>query len=393
MTRGKIFLTALVVIITLLGSVVVFYRFARADDVAGMIERCRAEGYKAQQCLNDLVVQIGKEKGLDAGFDALQSVYFVDSDFASSCHGTTHELGSQAYDSFERGIPPRLSEKMSYCGFGFFHGFIEIFLQTGRPLAEARKFCDDARNELGDSIAGVSAGCYHGIGHGVVDGTDPATWGNDALYIKGGLELCARLGADEESTERCASGVFNALANVYDNDKYALRLDADDPYRICRSQTEEWSIDACYDQMNGLVNRLYPTFTDALLLAAQTSEPSHRETAIRAVASHRAQDALSGSRPLADYLHDCSVLALKWRIPCVNAFAVGLVEFGKPQQEFIAATDACEAAAMHVSECLSGVVGAVKDRLDPQVRAASCEYIARHVSQREGEVCVSTMAL
>lgn len=366
---------------------------ARFSNLNTAIEECRSEGYRAQQCLNDLVVRVGKERGLDAGFDALQSVYLADSEFAASCHGTTHELGSQAYDEFEKGTMPRLSDKMSYCGFGFFHGFIEIFLQTGRPLSEARKFCDDAKNEIGSTIAGVSAGCYHGIGHGVVDGTDPATWGDELEFIEKGLDLCAKLGADEEAIERCASGVFNGLANVYDNPKYDLKLDADDPYRVCRSQSTEWAIDACYDQMNGIVNRLYPVFSVALSIAQNRSELSHRETAIRAVSSHRAQEALSDTRGLEEFIRDCGVLDAQWRITCVQAFAVGLIEFGKPKQEYIAATDACVAADFRVSECLEGIAGAVKERLEPRLHQVTCDYIAQKAGSREGERCTVAITI
>lgn len=378
---------ALVLLVICGGSVFAFVLSGRFNNLDSAIEECKGEGYAAQQCLNDLVVRIGKEEGLDAGFDALQSVYLADSEFAASCHGTTHELGSQAYDAFEKGEMPRLSDKMSYCGFGFFHGFIEVFLQTGRPLSEARTFCDNAKNEIGSTIAGVSAGCYHGIGHGVVDGTDPATWGDELVFIEKGLELCSKLGADDEAIERCASGVFNGLANVYDNPKYDLKLDADDPYRVCRSQSAEWAIDACYDQMNGIVNRLYPVFADALSIAQSRSELSHRATAVRAVASHRAQEALSDTRGLEEFIRDCRVLDARWRITCVQAFAVGLVEFGKPKQEYIAATDACVAADFQVSECLEGVTGAVRERLEPQLHQTACEYIGHKAGGREEERC------
>lgn len=394
MRRTFFHISAAVVLLLICGGSVLAFSYSRGfNTLDSAIEECKGEGYVAQQCLNDLVVRIGKEEGLDAGFDALQSVYLADSEFAASCHGATHELGSQAYDAFEKGEMPHLSDKMSYCGFGFFHGFIEIFLQTGRPLSEARKFCDDAKNEIGSTIAGVSAGCYHGIGHGVVDGTDPATWGDELVFIEGGLNLCSRLGADEEAIERCASGVFNGLANVYDNPKYDLKLDADDPYRVCRSQTKEWAIDACYDQMNGIVNRLYPTFLDALSIAERRSEESHRATAIRAVASHRAQEALSDTRGLEEFIRDCGALDAEWRITCVQAFAVGLIEFGKPKQEYIAATDACIAAEFRVSECLEGIAGAVKERLEPRLHQVTCDYIAQKAGSREGERCTVAITI
>jgi len=110
-TRPWIVAGVFVVAAILIGCSVVFSYSASALDISQSIKECQEEGHRAQQCLNDLVVHIGKEKGLDAGFDALQSVYLADSDFAASCHGTTHELGSQAYDEFEKGKAPLLSDK------------------------------------------------------------------------------------------------------------------------------------------------------------------------------------------------------------------------------------------------------------------------------------------
>lgn len=391
--RNKALIAGSVIVTTICGSIMLFLRFVRADNIDSLIDQCRNEGYKAQQCLNDLVVRIAKEKGLDAGFDALQSVYFADSEFASSCHGATHELGSLAFDVYERGSELKLNDKTSYCGFGFFHGFIEILLQSGGNLAEARTFCEETVSSLSGSLAGVASSCYHGIGHGFIDGTDPEAWGNELKFIQRGLMLCEDLTADPEYRERCASGVFNALAIEYDNPKYALRPNPRDPYRACRAQTNEWAKDACYDQMNGYISRSYPVFSEALKIAEDSSERSFRATAIGAVAGYRPQMSLAGTRDVGEDVRDCMGLEREWRSVCAKSYAVGLIEFGKPKQEYIIATDACITVRDLASPCLEGVADATRLRLDPSLHPIVCAYIQDRAGDTQGGLCRTTMGI
>jgi len=365
---------------------------ASAEPLKEAVADCEKQGPKTQQCLNDLVISTGEEKGLEAGFDALAAVYVANQEFAGTCHGTTHELGIQAFNVFEKGGTLSLNDKTSYCGFGFFHGFMEILLQTGKDLSEARVFCEDAVDKLRSSIAGVTAGCYHGIGHGVVDGTDPAKWGDDSLFIEDGIELCEKLTTDEDDRERCASGVFNALAIAYDDPKYDLSPDPKDPYRICRKQTTEFTRKSCYDQLNGFINRLYPVFTDALRIAEMKSETAYREMAISAVAGYRAQPALVEERELAEFIADCDVLSAIWRNACAKSFAVGLIEFGNPKREYIVAVDTCAKSGDKLHACLSGVADAVRVRLDPSVQTRACEYIDARIGIEEGDACRAFMS-
>src|SRR3989344_3749837 len=182
------------------------------ESLSSRVTRCEENGDQEQQCFEKLILEEARMRGIDAAFDALAFLYARDREFAAYCHGNTHELGGIAYESFKRQEDITLSAKTSYCGFGFYHGFMEALLFDSGDLAEARRFCEYVDEKLRSTAQGVSFACYHGIGHGVVDGSDPSLWGNASRYIEKGLVLCDTLGDVEEHKARCASGVFNALA-------------------------------------------------------------------------------------------------------------------------------------------------------------------------------------
>ncbi|MDZ4285143.1 MAG: hypothetical protein U1A28_04935, partial [Patescibacteria group bacterium] len=61
--------------------------------------------------------------GVSAAFDVVASLYTRQS-FSGDCHGYAHEIGEAAYFLYEGGKDMRLSPKTSYCGYGFYHGFM-----------------------------------------------------------------------------------------------------------------------------------------------------------------------------------------------------------------------------------------------------------------------------
>lgn len=361
------------------------------DRFSAEIERCSAEGPRKQQCFDEFILAEAKSNGISAGLDALGAVYARDKKFASYCHGNTHELGIMAYDLFTRNEDISLSDKSSYCGFGFFHGFLEgLFANTG-DLDEARRFCEYIDTNLKDSLLGVSFACYHGIGHGVVDGSDPERWGNDERFIEKGLALCDTLGEIEEHKERCASGVFNALAIAYLDPKYKLTVDPQDPFLICRKQGLRYAREACYDQMNSYIVKTTDSFSDALRLAARAEE-TYKGVTVASVAAFRARDALAGEKPLHEFVEECNVLPSPLHDKCAEGFGAGLMEFGKPGEEYTAALHACENSGERTHACFRGVADGVRYRLRPDVHDAFCSDVATSLGQLYEKECTERMA-
>ena len=126
------------------------------------------------QCWKDRIDQASDERGLDAAFAVLAEAYAQDPSFASNCHGFTHSLGQEAYQRFKNNELATISPKTSYCGYGFYHGFMEGLLHDGKNVAEARQFCIHINQQLNHKTS-VWTPCLHGIGHGVTDASDPTS--------------------------------------------------------------------------------------------------------------------------------------------------------------------------------------------------------------------------
>ncbi len=348
---------------------------------------CEAEGPRKQQCFEELILSVAHTGGIGQAFDILAELYARDREFASFCHGNTHELGAIAYDDFRRSKDFSPSSKMSYCGFGFYHGFLEAMLFDKGDLGGAERFCDWLDEKFREEIQGVSFACYHGIGHGVIDGNDPTRWGNVQKFVEPGLALCRTLSDTGDHRERCASGVFNALALAYRDPKYRLANDTRDPYAFCRTQGEVYLRRACYDQMNTYVTWVYPNFADALSVAATRSEEAFRTVAVSSVPGPMAQEVLATDADIAALINVCSTLSTHLADMCAQGFGSGLIEFGKPGEEYRVAIEACARTGERAPACFNAVAHSVMDRLPPKTHEQMCRDIAALTSATAAEDC------
>lgn len=359
----------------------------RGTSLSRSIASCEAAGSVKQKCFADLISTIGEVQGIVPAFDALARIYALDQEFANFCHGNTHDLGKIAYESYKYSGDFDPSTKMSYCGFGFYHGFLEAMLYDEGDLKDAERFCDWLDAKMSKDVRGVSFACYHGIGHGVTDGSDPALWGDSRAFIRPGLALCAALTDVGENRERCASGVFNALAVAYLDPTYGLQSDPRDPYAICRLQGAAYEKAACYNQMNTFVVSAYPDFGEALEVAATMSEAEYQVSAVTGIAGPVAQYALAANADLAEKVRECNVLRGWLADVCAHGFGSGLIEFGKPKEEYDAAIKACAGSGARAVACFNGVARSVVDRMPPETHARLCENIAALTTEQMAADC------
>ncbi len=377
--------------VVLMGGVFAYAAYVYAftgGNAVSEIRVCDAKGPQKQQCYNDLVVSVAQEKGIDAGLDAL-ALMSVDKEFALNCHGATHELGKITYDLFKQNRDFSLSEKTAYCGFGFYHGFMEELLIDTGDLSQADRFCEYVDAKLQATLENVSFACYHGIGHGVVDGSNPSTWGDAEAFIADGLALCDTFSDEKQRRERCASGVFNALAIAYVTPKYRIAGNPRDPYAVCKKQARPYARKACYDQMNGYVSNTHATFSEALQSVALSAEPAYVSVAVQSLASYRARHALSSDNDPSTFFTECSAVSGTLQEDCIRGVVVGLIEFGKPEEEYKVAVDACTSAPQRsIPMCLASVTTAIVERLVPELQKKACTYISERVGSVEGRACM-----
>jgi hypothetical protein len=303
-------------------------------------------GKRQQQCWEELVSITLATKGVESALDIL---YESQNALGRRCHDLSHLIGEEAYDIFFEGKEITLTSKTYYCGYGFYHGFMEQLLHTTGSLEEAREFCAYADSQLTGQTGDVGGSCYHGIGHGVVDGGDPRNWGDVQAVIAPGLELCENVGDTDTQIDRCASGVFNSLAIAFNNSSYGLSINKEDPYWICEKQTKHYFKKPCYEEMNTIVMRLGATFKEAAKYTEKIADNVYAEFAIQGLASYAPFFYSYGD----DYtrgIEECRGIKERLQIPCITGFAAGLVEHAAPKVEHVQSLNFCQSEALNEIE-------------------------------------------
>ncbi|TSC63594.1 MAG: hypothetical protein Athens041674_1, partial [Parcubacteria group bacterium Athens0416_74] len=163
--------------------------------------------------------------------DAIRTWYGKDPDFRRNCHDVMHIVGVAAYTEFAGGGPVTARDEASYCGYGFYHGFIEKMLveQGTGQYKDVSAYCA----ELKVTKPEAAGPCYHGIGHAVFDSIDGSLWGDDVAMVGFALDVCRAALPGEWERVRCGSGVFNALANAYSARTYGLSFVEGKPPSLC----------------------------------------------------------------------------------------------------------------------------------------------------------------
>jgi len=137
--------------------------FAPYVSTAAAIKRCAMPKTHTAQCYQELISTAAEHEGLVAAFELLSEIYSIDTSFATACHGNAHELGKIAYEDFINGKNPPMSDKTSYCGYGFYHGFLEELIVSGGTLTDAKDFCAYLESQLSSSLPSIGYSCFHGI--------------------------------------------------------------------------------------------------------------------------------------------------------------------------------------------------------------------------------------
>ena len=283
-------------------------------------------------------------KGVDVAFDIVSELYLAEPVFAKNCHGFVHKLGRAAYHEFRAyGILPS-SPKISSCGYGFYHGFMEALTQTSRDLSVAREFCSEAQKRLALVLGDA---CFHGIGHGAVNMTESRAGNKAQALIDRALAICEKVARVETDYLRCSSGVFMEIAKYYTEEKGGLVLDRNDPLKVCREQKERDKND-CYTQMNGALNWLTKNnFTNGAKYVERISEDAYAQGTILALISTSVNLNKPDHTP---EIFSCRSLSLRLRLHCIKGIALGFMLRWSPGNEHQRALQFCATPIMMAEE-------------------------------------------
>ena len=338
-------------------------------------------------CWQRLIQEKLRVKDLDGAFATLDAFTKQNPSELGSCHGLTHELGKQAYLLFNEQKDFALSPKTSYCGYGFYHGFMETLVHTTNDMAQARAFCQYADARLKYFIADAGSACFHGIGHGSVDDTpDPALWGDARAILAPALRLCERVSSDQYQLFRCASGAFNALEIISDQGRYNLSPNQKDPFWICRNQPEKYRR-ACYTQF--LVAAMLVAHNDFVATAKFINTIREDVYAAETLAGLAVERVRLQKTDHGETIAACRSLPGRFRISCITGFAEGFLKYGPPETEYVAATQFCASPLLSPEErrpCFDRVLSILRNfytveksqkiclSVDKQYQWNNCQY-------------------
>ena len=282
------------------------------------------------RCFDELIKTAVEEEGVGAAFKLFAELY-EKGQAPESCHWTGHLIGEEAYRVYKEGKEVPITSETNYCGYAFYHGFLETLLRDNPDIAWARSFCSYVGERLGPD---AQDNCFHGIGHGFTeDPPDPRLWGKANIMLKPGLEVCEYLYGDTENKwEICATGVYTVIINFMWDDKYGLSLNPEDPFAFCRTQPERYHV-ACYGEVAPRLDGATNWDVSKLSKYIKTIEDERLRTYVVRVAAGVMMQRDVAKNDLSNYILGCRTLPDNLVYNCIGGVAWGLVIHSSPGNE------------------------------------------------------------
>lgn len=303
----------------LTGTIVVLDEKGLAKDVD-----CNKDK-QSEKCWNDLITSSVRKYGIKEGFDLFLSLFKKYPAFRDDCHTFTHTLGHEAYGVFyktKQKIP--MSPVLSYCGYGFYHGFLEsLTIQTNDP-GKIREFCDSLKvnGEKGRDYYQ----CYHGIGHGNLNKHTDIKSEKLQNVINESLKLCERINTTELELMNCVAGVYGPTYLYFPQESKENKALAEKQgiISVCKNQDEKYKM-WCYDALSKfLLPTNHDDFLKAITLIRNVGVLKYEKISVYQSAVYLAR-IHHGDADFTKETQMCLSLEDKYKTECVTGFVDGLM--------------------------------------------------------------------
>ncbi|MBI2108577.1 MAG: hypothetical protein HYT93_00145 [Parcubacteria group bacterium] len=321
------------------------------DEINTTLKENLCENNKKQSaCWRSLLFSQLKNNGIDTTFSILESLYKTELGFRETCHGITHDLGIESYQYFLKNKDLILTTKSSACAYGFYHGFMEALLTHTGDIQQAREFCLFIDKKITPDIPDATLQCFHGIGHGIIDMqvTFNGRQQDKEMLIKDALSFCESASRTDEELYRCASGIYNSVANIYILEKN-WSLKQDEIISLCTHQPEKYK-ESCYGNMNSLMFRAADNNLGKSLIFINEIEEQYRESAVRYLSNLSVIYTILQDKDYDEEVGACRSLPDILYTACLEGLVHGLLEHGQPREEYKKVIDFCEAPILTMSE-------------------------------------------
>ncbi len=317
-------------------------------------------------CWDNQIRATIQKKGLKNAFNLFAHLYATQPLFVSQgCHWVSHQIGQEAYRQFADGKNIELSEQTSYCGYGFYHGFMQLLLYKNQDIAAARNFCLRADEKLKSKAPLTRLNCFHGIGHGLVqDPPPPELWGNAQAMVDPLIPKCLKVSNDETEKKECTDGIFNAVILFKEAREYGLTLNRTDPLGWCRKQKKGIPQLSCYYESSQKLDSISGwSIQKAASFTKDITDDTHATTVIGVAAAAMIQrDILRADNT--SYIYDCRKIEKRLQIACLRGITNGYISHGEPEKEYIKVLSFCKNPAMTRNEanlCYQTALGRLKN--------------------------------
>lgn len=342
----------------------------------------RVTSQEKQGCWDNLLAHVMRAEGFKEAFALFVRLYETEPDVPKACHGWGHVLGKVAYELYRSGERFDLPSEASYCGYGFYHGFLEELVGETGDAKSAYQFCQTMRSQgFRDGIAYDN--CIHGIGHGgaasIIE--EPIMWGKYEAAIARGASLCRSFTDDPLELRNCFDGVFNEMVLALWSGEYGLSterdLDRGDPLALCHAQPRELRT-SCYFEYMGIFEHLFDgdLAHASSFVVADIPDTSDAKIAIRKLAADFMQSAIVRDS-FAPEISACEALEDTLEVECFNGIGIGFIAHGEPNREYVKALAFCGSNLLperHVSTCFERMLWYFRETYDADIFADVCTH-------------------
>lgn len=337
-------------------------------------------------CWSGLLDRINSLESLSAAFSMYKFLTDTYPDFSTDCHSYAHQLGQSAYKSFVNHKDIQLDISASMCSYGFYHGFIEVLVESSGDLKKATQFCDSIEGWSDKTLSPIPMrmNCYHGIGHGVTNVHDPqlielvTKEKNPQEIINLSDKVCSSVSLDKETLFYCQTGIFGGVSGVIKDHLNWFDSSPEGVFSICNQDTSSLK-EACFRSLGSLIIPMFMNtnqVSTTIPIIMSIKDDQYKNIVAEEIANSLARENISS-----DYLSIikfCNKLRENVKIYCINGVVVGLLSIGIPEQQFPKVLAVCDNAllnAITTSACVNKFITYSKTIYDSKTFSGICRLI------------------
>jgi hypothetical protein len=311
-------------------------------------------------CWLHILETIISQNGIDPAYKIFSYLYETYDLFSNSgCHRQAHRMGDFAYYNIY--WKHKDIEKMSFpqsanaCGFGFYHGFIEHFIQDNPETEFAENNCLYLIDKLKDTAPQINYICYHASGHGFLIAEADKIFGQQELSIVNvtaePIKKCDSFKTDDkEMIRECREGVFNVFVDWMVEGDFGLSYNYEEPFLPCEPLIND---KYTYQNCSIEISRKFDSLSNYSITRALEIVKTNPDSDIHGRMFQITVTGIVQHNPKAEPLElaiQCRDMESDFKEICFEALISGLFEHGHPGQVYQGANVFCSNDSLQDTE-------------------------------------------